>query len=99
MIKIMFDQDAIEEALTNYIGEVALGVDLSHKTVEIKFTPGRGKNGLRAEVNISDNGAQLDFSSDEPTPAPENDVSLTEDFDTAEAEVDLTDEPVLGPFD
>lgn len=77
MITIMLDQAAIEDALTRYIGETTLGVDLSGKNVDIKLIAGRKKNGLRAEVSISAEGE---------TPEPE---VVTESTDTPEPDEEV----------
>jgi hypothetical protein len=77
MITIMLDQAAIEDALTRYIGETTLGVDLSDKNVDIKLIAGRKKNGLRAEVSISAEGE---------TPEPE---VVTESPDTPEPDEEV----------
>jgi len=89
MITILLDQAAIEEALTNYIGETTLGVDLSEKEVSIKLTAGRGGNGLRAEVSIYPRDSDVDDDS-------ENDA---EESPLPAAETPTTDEPAVGPFD
>lgn len=89
MLTILLDQDAIEEALTNYIGETTLGVDLSQKEVSIKLTAGRGTNGLRAEVSI--------FPRED-----EEDTESENDEETEESSADaspLAPEPAIGPFD
>lgn len=70
MITIMLDQAAIEEALTNYIGETTLGVDLSEKEITIKLIAGRKENGLRAEVSIAPQSESSD-TTDQPS---ENDA-------------------------
>lgn len=91
MITILMDQNAIEEALTNYT-ESDLGVDLSGKKVSIKLIAGRGDNGLRAEVTIAP-GNELDLENEES----ENDVESAVEAPTAdESEVE---EPAIGPFD
>ena len=88
MITILMDQNAIEEALTNYT-ESDLGIDLSEKDVSIKLTAGRGENGLRAEVFI--------VPRDEvASSTPENDV---EEEESPLPDEDEADEPAIGPFD
>jgi hypothetical protein len=91
MLTILLDQNAIEEALTNYIGETTLGVDLSQKEVSIKLTAGRKPHGqgLRAEVSIT---SRISDADDEL----EDDVELE---DSAANEPLLADEPAIGPFD
>ena len=91
VITILMDQNAIEEALTNYT-ESDLGVDLSEKKVSIKLIAGRGDNGLRAEITT--------------TPRDEAELAeeLENDVDEAEpATADTSDdeEPAIpsGPFD
>jgi len=90
MITILLDQTAIEEALTNYIGETTLGVDLSNKDISIKLIAGRGGNGLRAEVAIAPQGEGLDTdvvnSDSENEVAPEDATT-----DTGETVVDAPD--------
>jgi hypothetical protein len=82
------DQNAIEEALTNYT-EDDLGIDLSGKEVDIKLIAGRGGNGLRAEVEIVPlDAVELDEEA-------ENDVEI---LDATAAEPDV-EEPAIGPFD
>lgn len=91
MITILMDQNAIEEALTNYT-ESDLGIDLSEKDVSIKLIAGRGENGLRAEVFI--------IPRDEvASSTPENDVE--EDEDSPLPDEDEAEEPAIpsGPFD
>ena len=91
MITILMDQNAIEEALTNYT-ESDLGVSLSEKKVSIKLIAGRGDNGLRAEVCIEqrDELNEVDNS--------ENDV---ENVEVPTAEESDVEEPAIpsGPFD
>lgn len=88
MITILMDQNAIEEALTNYT-ESDLGVDLSEKEVSIKLIAGRGENGLRAEVMVVPRDEVTTESSD-----PEPDVEDVEpEVETEEAAVPS------GPFD
>lgn len=89
MLTILLDQLAIEEALTNYIGETTLGVDLSQKEVSIKLTAGRGGNGFRAEVLIASRDSDVEEES-------ENDA---EESPLPAADETETDEPALGPFD
>jgi len=91
MLTILLDQAAIEEALTNYIGETTLGVDLTQKKVSIKLTAGRGGNGLRAEVNINEVPHDA-FNYD-----AENDVE--ESSPLLATDVIEGDTPVVGPFD
>ena len=88
MITILMDQNAIEEALTNYT-ESDLGVDLSEKEVSIKLIAGRGENGLRAEVMVVPRDEVTTESSD-----PEPDVEDVE----AEPETEEAAVP-SGPFD
>lgn len=90
MLTILLDQAAIEEALTNYIGETTLGVDLSNKEVSIKLTAGRSDNGHRAEITIAPREV-IDV------PVGENDVP---DLGAAPDEA-VPDEPAIGsgPFD
>ena len=90
MITILLDQNAIEEALTNYIGETTLGVDLSQKEISIKLIAGRGGNGLRAEVSISDSVHDAGDEDDED--------ELPELGDELESESEA-DVPAVGPFD
>jgi hypothetical protein len=90
MITILLDQTAIEEALTNYIGETTLGVDLSQKDISIKLIAGRGENGLRAEVSIAPQGEGSDPEADVPF-EPENDAA-PEDAAT-ESEEKVVDAP------
>lgn len=89
MITILMDQNAIEEALTNYT-ESDLGIDLSGKEVSIKLTAGRGGNGLRAEVFITPCD-ELDNDNEES----ENDVEV----ESPTADESEVEEPAIGPFD
>jgi len=89
MLTILLDQAAIEEALTNYIGETTLGVDLSKKEVSIKLTAGRSGHGHRAEVTI----ASCDSDAEDESEG-DAEKSLLPAADENEAE-----EPVVGPFD
>lgn len=89
MLTILLDQGAIEEALTNYIGETTLGVDLSSKEVSIKLTAGRGGNGFRAEVLIASRDS-------EATEESENDAV---ESPLPAAEESEAEEPAVGPFD
>lgn len=89
MLTILLDQSAIEEALTNYIGETTLGVDLSQKEVSIKLTAGRGGNGLRAEVSIASRISELRDESE----------NETDESPLPAADDDEADEPAIGPFD
>ena len=87
MLTILLDQEAIEEAITNYISEDALNVDLSEKDVSIKLTMGRGNNGLRAKVNVSEpEGNSAEEEAETETEIP----TVTED---------AAEEPAVGPFD
>lgn len=90
VITILMDQNAIEEALTNYT-ESDLGVDLSEKKVSIKLIAGRGDNGLRAEITTTPRDELVEETS-------ENDVETTE---VPTAEEPETEEPAIpsGPFD
>lgn len=89
MLTIQLDQEALEEAITDYISGTALNVDLSGKDVSIKLTIGRGGNGSRAEVQVFDSEAGI------PTEDAENDV-----VPPTAAEPDVEDdEPAVGPFD
>lgn len=91
MITILLDQNAIEEALTNYIGETTLGVDLSSKEVSIKLTAGRGDNGMRAEVNISPREESANESENDAEESP---------LPAADEVPSAADEPaVVSPFD
>jgi hypothetical protein len=90
MITILLDQNAIEEALTNYIGETTLGVDLSQKEISIKLIAGRGGNGLRAEVSISDSARNVE---------DEDDEDELPDLGDELAPESETDVPAVGPFD
>jgi len=89
MLTILLDQNAIEEALTNYIGETTLGVDLSQKEVSIKLTAGRGGNGFRAEVLIA--SRELTAEEEAENDTVESPLSVA---DESEADV-----PAIGPFD
>lgn len=89
MLTILLDQNAIEEALTNYIGETTLGVDLSQKEVSIKLTAGRGGNGFRAEVLIA--SRELTAEEEAENDTVESPLSVADD---SEADV-----PAIGPFD
>jgi hypothetical protein len=84
------DQNAIEEALTNYT-ESDLGVDLSEKDVSIKLIAGRGDNGLRAEVSIV---TRDELIAEEES---ENEPELPEVPEAADESED--EEPAIGPFD
>lgn len=88
MITILMDQNAIEEALTNYT-ETDLGMDLSGKEVSIKLIAGRGGNGLRAEVSVTS------YES-EALEDPENDAV---ESPLPAAEESEAEEPAIGPFD
>ena len=91
MLTILLDQAAIEEALTNYIGETTLGVDLTQKEVSIKLTAGRGGNGLRAEVSIDE------IPHDTFDDNAENDA--VESSPLTATDIIEGDDPVIGPFD
>lgn len=74
MIIISMDQEEIEKALTNHVGETMSGLDLSLYKVNIKLTAGRKKNGLRAEIGlvpIENVQAEPATENDAPTPAAE----------------------------
>jgi len=89
MITILMDQNAIEEALTNYT-ESDLGVDLSEKEVSIKLIAGRGDNGLRAEVMVVPQDEVTTTSSPEPEP----------DVEDSDVEPETEEAAVpSGPFD
>lgn len=94
MITILLDQNAIEEALTDYIGNTTLGVDLSQKEVSIKLIAGRGDNGLRAEVSIASRNSDETVVESTPEPDVEDDVSeVLPDVEDSE------DEAAVCPFD
>lgn len=86
MLTILLDQEAIEEALTDYISGTAMGVDLDNKDVNIKLTAGRSGNGHKAEVSVT----PRESTGNDPE---ENDV------DTPTASDEPEDEPAIGPFD
>lgn len=90
MITILMDQNAIEEALTNYT-ESDLGVSLSDKKVSIKLIAGRGGNGLRAEVSIA---PRDELNCNESVIDSENDVEIPDDSTADDTEVE---EPAIGP--
>lgn len=95
MITILLEQDAIEEALKNYIGETTLGVDLNNMTLTMRFIPGRGKNGLRCEARL----AKIEDLVEVPSVLGEKDAVLTSAAPPTEENEETDDTPALGPFD
>lgn len=86
---ISLKQDEIETALQNYIGETAVGLDLTAYDVNIKLIAGRSGNGLRAEIELAPLGSV------KAEVATENDA----DPSAAEAKEEESAEQVVEPFD
>ena len=91
MITILLDQNAIEEALTDYVSQTALGVDLTGKSVDIKLIAGRGEGGMRAEISIA-KGEETEVDTSEKEAASE-DAAPEEDKNNKDDKKEVVDDP------
>lgn len=88
--KIELNQEALEQAIIEYIAGTAMGMDLSTMNVAINLIAGRGENGMRAEITLVEN------DNDQPQlELPE--AKMPSDEDEPEAEAGT--EQVIEPFD
>lgn len=71
-MEINLNQDEIEQALKEYVGNTGLGIDLTDREIKIDLKAGRGENGHSANIVLVEKPKEKEVTKKKETSIEDN---------------------------